>query len=182
MRVSGWPVAVLTVIVRPVPDRMPLVTVSVKVPSGLPMAMTVAPTGVAAVADDRRQAAGIGRQCEVRLVRLFDDGWELAAVGQLNGQDWLPDDVAVGQDVAVGRQDHARADPVDGICPKPREGIPGGDGDRGVANRGDDVGQLGSVGCRRRAATVTAAGAPGAGRGANGPATSAAVPPAAAPP
>ena len=30
--------------VRPVADRMPLVTVSVKVPSGLPMAMTVWPT------------------------------------------------------------------------------------------------------------------------------------------
>ena len=43
--VTGRPVASSwTVIVRPVADRMPLVTVSVKVPSGLPMAMTVSPT------------------------------------------------------------------------------------------------------------------------------------------
>ena len=37
--VSSW-----TVIVRPVADRMPLVTVSVNVPSGLPIAMVVSPT------------------------------------------------------------------------------------------------------------------------------------------
>ena len=43
--VTGWPVtSSWTVMVRPVADRMPLVTVSVNVPSGLPIAITVWPT------------------------------------------------------------------------------------------------------------------------------------------
>ena len=75
--VTGRPVASSwTVIVRPVADRMPLVTVSVNVPSGLPMAMTVWPTwSVAGVADGGRAEAGRVDldQGEVLVVGLLDD-------------------------------------------------------------------------------------------------------------
>ena len=69
---------------------MPLVTVSVNVPSGLPMATTVWPTwsAVESPMTAGRQARGLDLdQGEVLVVRLTDDRRrELLAVGELDGQ------------------------------------------------------------------------------------------------
>ena len=148
--VSGRPVASSrTVMVRPVADRMPLVTVSVNVPSGLPMAMTVWPTwsvdtspmmaGVRPVASILTRARSLSRDSR------DDRGVELLAVGELDRQRLAArHDVLVGQDVAVCGQDDARADAgrrdVDEAAG--RNALRGDRDDR-VAHRGDDCRQVG---------------------------------------
>ena len=166
---SGRPVcSSRTVIVRPVADRMPLVTVSVNVPSGLPMAMTVWPTWSAL---ESPMVAGLQArrvdldQGEVLVVRFLDDGRrELAAVGQLDGQRLAAGhDVLVGQDVAVRGQDHARPDARRrDLREAARRDAIRGDGHDRVADRGDDVGQVGARVPRshRGAAAAATAGAP----------------------
>ncbi len=153
------------------------------------MAMTVcADLGRRRVADDRRlQAGGIDLdQREVRVVRLLDDRRrELAAVGQLDGQRLAAGhDVPVGQDVAVGRQDDARADAGRrDLAEAARREALRGDGhdrvaDRRRRRRSARGRSVPSSAPRDRDRGRRARGVPGV-RGASGPATSAAVPPAA---
>ena len=93
-----------------------MVTVSVNVPSGLPIAIAVCPD--LERSPQSPMTAGLSPLASILIsarsvvVRLLDDRRrELAAVGQLDGQRLAAGhDVPVGQDVAVGRQDDARTD------------------------------------------------------------------------
>ena len=105
------------------------------------------------------------------------------AVRELDGQRLAAlDDVAVGQDVAVGGEDDARADAGRrDVCRKPREEKPSdGDGHDRIADGRDDVGEVGRArggGVPGRAGDAgRPVGPGGAARAARGPATRAAVP------
>ena len=107
-----------TSIVRPVADRMPLVTDSVNVPSGLPMATTSWPTLSAdesPISMVGRPLASTWRTARSRSGSVGDDrGRQLAAVLERDG-DGLGaagalDDVVVGQDEPVGIEHEAGAD------------------------------------------------------------------------
>ena len=111
-----------TPVARPLALTMPIVTVW-PTPRGLPNASTTSPTRVASESPngERREAGGLHLQHGqvARRVGADDLRVESAAVGQVDLHLLRPvDDVVVGQHVAVGADDDARAEATFAVRPR----------------------------------------------------------------